>query len=299
MSSPEVRSASVRSQSNSTTAITDYLVLGKAKLSSLVVFSSVFGYLIVADSIDWIHFVLLGVGGLLTTMSANALNQVLERDYDKLMRRTMDRPLAADRMKTSAAVLFAGLTCLAGILILASFNSLTALLGMASLIIYAFVYTPLKRYGTSAVAIGAIPGALPVMIGAVSFEGVITWTTFLLFTLQFLWQFPHFWSIGYLSAQDYHKAGFKLLPMDDEGNLRSDVGVQVLLYSFLLIPATTLLWIFGSASGLSTLISLGLALYYGLYAFRFYKQFDHASAKAAMIASIIYLPLMLITYYCF
>ena len=232
-------------------------------------------------------------------MSANALNQVLERDYDKLMKRTMERPLAADRMKTSAAVLFAGLTCLLGILILASFNPLTALLGMASLIIYAFVYTPLKRYGTSAVAIGALPGALPVMIGAVSFEGMITWTAFLLFALQFLWQFPHFWSIGYLSAQDYHKAGFKLLPMDNEGNLRRDVAVQVLLYSFLLIPVTSLLWFVGSASGLATVLSLGLACYYGFYAFRFYKQFDHASAKAAMMASIIYLPLMLITYYCF
>ena len=156
----------------------DYSQLVKLKLSLLVVFSSIAGYMIVAGSMfSIVDLVLLFLGGFCTTGAANTLNQVLEKDFDRLMKRTQDRPLAQGRMKVSEAVLFAGLMCLIGILFLATFNPITAMLGMLSMILYSFVYTPVKRYSTSAVAIGAIPGALPILIGCTAFEGSISLQT--------------------------------------------------------------------------------------------------------------------------
>jgi protoheme IX farnesyltransferase len=153
----------------------DYVMLVKLRLSLLVVFTSVMSYLIVAgSSVTILGVLFLGLGGFLVTAAANALNQVLEKEHDKNMKRTADRPITTGRMKSSEAVLFAGLSCLVGVSMLALFNPLTSLLGMLSLICYSFVYTPMKRYSTSAVAIGAIPGALPALIGCTAFEGTIT-----------------------------------------------------------------------------------------------------------------------------
>jgi len=194
--------------------IQDYLLLIKVRLSSVVVISSLLGYIIVSGGTGhWLDVWKLFFGGFLVTGAANALNQVFEKDYDILMTRTANRPVAAGRMKPTEGIIFAGLSCLVGILILASFNPITGLLGMLSLILYSFVYTPMKRISTVAVPIGAIPGALPVMIGVTAYEGRITMLALVLFVIQFLWQFPHFWAIGFLGYEDYAKAGYKLVPI--------------------------------------------------------------------------------------
>lgn len=275
--------------------LVDLLALSKAKLSALVVFTSVMGYAIVAGSaFDLVHAVILVTGGFLTTAAANTLNQVLEKDYDAIMTRTKVRPLPAGRMTSSAAVIFAGLSCLVGIVILATFNPLTALLGMLSLIVYAFVYTPLKRYSPIAVAVGAVPGALPVLIGATSFSGTLTAVAVMLFCLQFCWQFPHFWSIGYLGFQDYRAAGYKLMPTVDE-EIDPKLGWNAMIYALILIPLVGIGFQVGF-SLLSSVLALALAVFYMFYTYRFATVPSRLTARGAMFASFAYLPLVLLVY---
>jgi protoheme IX farnesyltransferase len=239
---------------------------------------------------------LLGIGGFLVTGAANALNQVLEKDYDKNMTRTADRPITAGRMKSSEGVLFAGLSCLLGVSILAMFNPLTSLLAMLSLICYSFVYTPMKRYSTLAVAIGAIPGALPALIGCTAFEGTITVFGIGIFALQFLWQFPHFWAIGYLSFEDYHNAGYKLLPEDEDGKVNRNLGLHSTLYALLMIPVIAFIYLLGSASIFASLIVLLTSMIYIGFSYNFHKRFDRASGLKLMFYSFVYLPIILAAY---
>jgi len=277
--------------------IDDYIMLVKLKLSLLVVFTSLMAYLIVAgSSVTLIGLGLLAIGGFLVTGAANALNQVLEKEYDKNMTRTADRPITAGRMKASEAVLFAGISCLIGVSILAMFNPLTSLLGMLSLICYAFVYTPMKRYSTSAVAIGAIPGALPALIGCTAFEGTITIFGLGIFALQFLWQFPHFWAIGYLSFDDYHKAGYKLLPEDEEGKVDRRLGLQSTVYALFMIPVIALIYFLGSSSLIASIMVLATSLVYIGFGYNFHKKFDRASGLKLMFYSFVYLPMILAAY---
>ncbi|MBK9981550.1 MAG: protoheme IX farnesyltransferase [Saprospiraceae bacterium] len=268
----------------------DLELLVKFRLSSFVVFSSVVAYLIAAGTnFHIISFLLLTAGGFLITFSANILNEILEADYDKMMERTSNRPLAAGRWNSSSAVVLAGLTCLVGIILLALLNPLTSFLGMVSLVTYAFLYTPLKRYSTVSVVIGAIPGALPAMIGMIAFDGVITPACLFLFAIQFIWQFPHFWSIGFLSFDQYQRAGYKLLPVEN-GKIDTRLGLQAFIYAMLLLPVIFI----GFSAGLVTsfgAIGIGLlSLYFMWRAWTFYRRFDKDSAKALMFSSFIYLP---------
>lgn len=277
--------------------LADYVMLTKLRLTLVVVFSSVLGYLIAAGgSSDYIQMITLAVGGFLVTAAANALNQVLEKDFDILMTRTANRPIATGRMKTSEGVMFAGLSCLVGITLLASFNPITALLGMISLITYAFVYTPLKRYSTLAVAVGAIPGALPVMIGATAFDGSITILAIGLFVIQFLWQFPHFWAIGFVGQEDYRKAGYKLLP-ERNGEIDRNLGMSALIYAIMILPIIAILYYMSYAAIYSTLIVLVLSVLYIVLSYNFHKNFDRSSALKLMFFSFFYLPLVLISYW--
>lgn len=278
----------------------DYIMLVKLKLSLLVVFTSVMSYLIVAGSnAKVIALFLLGVGGFLVTAAANALNQVLEKEHDSKMKRTADRPITTGRMKSSEAVMFAGLACLVGVSMLALFNPLTSLLGMLSLICYAFVYTPMKRYSTSAVAIGAIPGALPALIGCTAFEGTITMFGIGIFALQFLWQFPHFWAIGYLSYDDYQNAGYKLLPEDKSGKVDRSLGLHSTLYALLMIPVIGMMYYFNSASLIASVIVLIISLIYIGFSFNFHQKFDRNSGLKLMFYSFVYLPFILAAYLVF
>jgi len=268
----------------------DLELLVKFRLSTFVVFSSVVAYCIAAGSnFRTMPFLLLTVGGFLITFSANILNEILEADYDRMMERTSNRPLAAGRWNSSSAVLLAGLTCLVGIVLLALLNPLTSFLAMVSLVTYAFLYTPLKRYSTISVIVGAIPGALPVMIGMIAYDGVITPESLFLFAIQFIWQFPHFWAIGFLSFDQYQRAGYKLLP-EENGNIDRRLGLQSFIYACLLIPV---LWI-GFWAGLITLSGVAgmvlVSIYFIWRAWTFYRRFDKESARALMFSSFIYLP---------
>jgi protoheme IX farnesyltransferase len=274
----------------------DYVMLVKLRLSLLVVFTSVIGFIIASGGLFEVGpIVMLSIAGILVTGAANALNQVLEKDYDVHMERTKDRPIAAGRMKSSEAVMFAGISCLIGISILALFNPLTALLGMLSLITYAFVYTPLKRYSTIAVAIGAIPGALPVLIGYTAWSGEITVLAIVLFAIQFLWQFPHFWSIGYLAFEDYQKAGYKLLPVQD-GKMDRNVGMYAAVYALLIVPIVIWCFSLGYGSMPSMIIAVVSSVVYTLCSIYMFRKNNKKSALLLMFSSFFYLPIVLMGY---
>ncbi len=275
--------------------IRDYSLLFKLRLSLTVVFSAAISYILAADlqfSIPGLIMIILG--GFLITASANALNEIIEKDYDKLMVRTQERPLPADRMSTVEAVLMAGLLGVAGILILALyFNYLAAVLGAVSLFSYAFIYTPLKRYTNLSVLVGAIPGALPIVIGWVAFTGEITPEVYALFAIQVMWQFPHFWSIAWLSHDDYSNAGFRMLP-SYEGKGRSSAA-QILLFSIFLLPVSLapvslgyFSWIYGSVAILLGLMMIQQAL-------KLYRSCETKDARKLMFASLLYLPVLLLS----
>lgn len=299
MNNQESYTSAVVAQEEKFSKLGDYVLLVKMRLSMVVVVSSLLGYVIVAGGNGtWLDLVKLVIGGFLVTSAANALNQVLEKDFDILMSRTSNRPVATARMKSSEAVMFAGLSCLVGISILATFNPITALLGMLSLIIYAFVYTPLKRYSTLAVAVGAIPGALPVMIGATAFDGTLSLLAFGLFAVQFLWQFPHFWSIGYLGYDDYKKAGYKLLP-EVNGSIDRNLGISSMFYASLILPVALFLYLRLDLSILSTVLVVICTLGYIFLSYRLHRSFSRSSALQLMFYSFFYLPLVLVSYWLF
>jgi protoheme IX farnesyltransferase len=273
--------------------VEDFKLLVKLRLNLLVVFTSGIGYVIASgSSFSWFNLLILCLGGFLITGAANSLNQVLEKDYDKLMPRTENRPLPTGRMSVSTAVLYAGFMSLAGIFMLAMFNPLTALIGTVSLIIYSFVYTPVKRISSIAVLIGAIPGALPPMIGWVAATGSIESGAIILFAIQFIWQFPHFWAISWLQHDDYKNAGYHLLP-SKEGRDKS-TATQVLIYALFLLPITLFTWWIGVAGIVVTVVNLLAALYYIYYAWKLYEQCSMDAAKRLMFSSFFYLPVVMI-----
>lgn len=271
----------------------DFELLVKFRLSTFVVFSSLVAYGIAAGSeIRILPFVVLAAGGFLITFAANILNEILEADYDRMMERTANRPLAARRWNSSSALVLAGLFSLTGIILLALLNPLTSFLGTVSLVTYAFLYTPLKRYSPVAVIVGAIPGALPVMIGMIAHDGVITSAALFLFAIQFIWQFPHFWAIGFLSYDQYRIAGYKLLPEEGEGIDRR-LGTQAFVYTCLLLPVIGIGLLIGL---ITTWVAVGLGAVSAFFIWRawnFYRHFDKPSARALMFSSFIFLPLAL------
>lgn len=274
--------------------IQDYKMLVKFRLTITVVFSSVMAYLIASEgAINWTAVVILSLGGFLVTGASNALNQVLEKDYDKLMKRTANRPLAAGRMTVSEAVMAAGLMSVVGVSLLALFNVWAAFFGMLALLLYAFVYTPMKRVSPIAVLIGAFPGALPTLIGAVAIQGELTMLGLVLFAIQFFWQFPHFWSIGWLGYEDYNNAGYKLLPSKDGLNDRN-TGLQSFLYALFLLPIGLMPYFIGVSGWISAVVVLILSVIYTLLGWNFYKQNDRKAALRVMFFSFFYNPLVLI-----
>lgn len=275
----------------------DYKMLVKLRLTLTVVFSALMAFFIAAPAeVSWWAVLVLGLGGFFVTGAANALNQVLEKDYDKLMKRTADRPLAAGRMTVSEAVLAAGLMAMAGIMLLALFNVWAAFFGMLSLVAYAFLYTPLKRYSTMAIPVGAVPGALPMLIGCVAAQGDLTPLAFALFSFQFAWQFPHFWAIGWLGYEDYRKAGYKLLP-ERNGERDPNTGLYASAYALLLIPLSFTLPLLGATGIWSAVFAAVLSLVYAALGVNLNRKKDRKSALYLMFGSLIYLPVVLIIFY--
>jgi len=270
--------------------------LFKLRLSLLVVFSSVMGAIIVGglSVLSFFEFVLLFSGGLLTSGSGSAVNQLLEKDTDKLMARTKGRPLATDTMGVSSALLIIGISLCLGLLALYLLSPLAAIISTLAWILYGFVYTPMKKMSPFAVFVGAIPGALPVLIGSVAVEGDISFLAFILFAIQFIWQFPHFWAIAWVADSDYKRAGFKLLPNVNSTKDES-VAWQCFVYSLLLVPVSLVLWYNGFLSlvGLSVFNMFNVA--YIFYSWQLYSHVTDDAAKKLMFYSFLYLPLVLLS----
>ncbi len=290
---PKAKTIAVRPISALKSRVVDLLLLVKFKLTLTVVFSAFMAFLIAAGpEVDWTSALLLLGGGFLVTGSANALNQVLEKDYDRLMTRTADRPLAAGRMSVSEGVLIGGVLGLTGITLLAAINPWASFLGTLALLSYAFLYTPLKRSTPLAITVGAFPGALPVLIGCVAAEGELTLLGFALFAIQFLWQFPHFGAIGWLGYEDYRKAGFQFVQGRDP-----QVGLSALVYAALLLPIGLLPFWLGVTGWLSALMAVLAAGGYAWMAFRLFRENSRRAALGLMFWSFAYLPVVLTAFW--
>jgi heme o synthase len=275
--------------------VKDYFQLIKPSLSIMVVFSSVISYLLAPKVVqyDWKMIVLLFAGGLLVTGSANAINQVVEKDTDAMMKRTAKRPVAAGRMSEREGLSFAIVFGAAGLFILGNyFNWLSAGIALISLFLYAFIYTPLKKVSSVSVIVGAVPGALPCLIGWAAGNDALTTGGWVLFLLQFLWQFPHFWAIAWIAYKDYTTAGFKLLP--SEMGPTKYTAIQTIIYSLLLIPVGVIPYFIG-ISGTVSLVIVTLANIFMVWrCISLYRNMDVSSARRVMFSSYIYLPIVLL-----
>ncbi len=290
------QSTAISSSSFLTSKLKDYMVLTKFRLSVTVVVSGLLGYLFGADfaSFDGITFSLFMLSGLLITFCANALNEIIEKDSDLLMDRTKIRPLPTNAMSVSEALIAAGVMGVLGLLILwLKFSSLAAILGAISILSYAFIYTPLKKQSSIAVFVGAIPGALPTAIGYVCATYPVTFNfqiVAILFFIQFLWQFPHFWAIGWLRYDDYLKAGIMMLP-SASGKTRYSA-VHALIYSAFLLVVSLLPYTFGFISMLGATVVVVMGVIYLWASTQFYLKCDDKSAKLLLLTSFAYLPIV-------
>lgn len=272
----------------------DYQQLMKFTLSFTVVFSSVISYLLVPGiSFDILSVLLLFVGGMLVTGAANAINQIAEKDTDAIMKRTAKRPVASGRMSVDEAATFSVLAAVFGVFIIGLwFNWVAAGISAFSLFLYGFIYTPLKKVHSIAVLVGAFPGALPCLIGWAAGDPELGIGGWILFSLQFLWQFPHFWAIAWVVHEDYSQAGFKLLP--SAGGPTKYAAVQSILYCVLLIPIGVLPYVFGM-SGMVSLVIVALANLMMLWqCIRLFREMDLKAARRVMFSSYIYLPVVLL-----
>ncbi len=275
----------------------DYAQLMKFRLSMLVVFSSGIGYLMgLTGAINWQGLVMICFGGMLTAGASNALNQIIEKDFDGLMKRTANRPLPTERMAIVEAILFSGVLAVSGIGILwIYFNEAAALLSAIALLSYAFIYTPLKRYSPIAVYVGAIPGALPPMIGYVAATNLLNEQASLLFLIQFFWQLPHFWAIGWVGYDEYKRAGFKLLP-SIEGRSKESA-MQTVFSVVVLIAISVLPYYFGFTGFVSMLIVVAAGLVFLWQSINLYRQCSIQAARQLMFGSFFYLPIVQLALY--
>lgn len=283
----------------------DYLQLTKPSLNIMVVFSSVCAFLL-APGVDryvdkWLFSSLFFIAGYLVTGSANAMNMAVEKDTDAVMKRTANRPVAAGRMSVQEAWAFAIITGFVGVGLMAYFfNWLSAGLAAFSLFLYAFVYTPLKKVSAISVLVGAFPGALPCLIGWAAgndalFEngnGYKDYGGWVLFAIQFLWQFPHFWAIAWIAHGDYSRAGFKLLPA--EKGPTKFTALQTVIYALLLIPVCAAPFLIGLAGTVSLVIVMLANVFLLVQCLRLYSGMDVKSARRVMFSSYIYLPIVLL-----
>ncbi len=270
-----------------------YMSFTKFRLASLVVVSALSGYLFVGGS-DTLELVYLLVGGMLVTAASNGSNQIWERDLDKLMNRTAKRPLPLGHMSLTEAYVVVVVCLAAGTWMLLQLNFYSALLGLASFVSYVFMYTPMKRVSSWAVLVGAFPGAMPPMIGAVAHTGEFGLIPGVLFFVQFIWQFPHFWAIAWVAFDDYRAGGFSLLPSKHGKSKNS--AFQIAAYSLLLIPFSLLPWILGWTGFVSMALATLLGIIFFIYSYRLYLTCEDRDAKVLMFASFFYLPIIQFVY---
>jgi protoheme IX farnesyltransferase len=274
------------------TFVKDFKNLIKVRLTFLVVFSASVCFLVAAESqeaINWINWIKLVIGGFLVTSAANGFNEIIEKDLDKLMLRTLDRPLPSGRMTNGQALVISLLMGIFGTYLLGSLNLTTGLLSVFSIFLYAFVYTPLKRKSPIAVFVGAFPGAFPPLIGYVAAHGKVDHIALILFAIQFVWQFPHFWSIAWVLDDDYKRAGFRLLPTTKRDKLSALIA---LISAVILIPVSLLPTIYGFGGNIIAGVSLVSGLIFAWLALQLYLKLDVPSARKLMFGSFFYLPLV-------
>jgi protoheme IX farnesyltransferase len=281
----------------------DFSKLIKMRLTLLVVFSASISFIIAVkanggntwgslySTTMWINWVKLVVGGFLVTSAANCFNEVIEVDLDKLMKRTMDRPMPAGRMTTGQGLVLGLGMGMAGTYLLGSLNILTGLLSVFSIILYAFAYTPLKRKSPIAVFVGAIPGALPALIGYVAGQphGRIDEIALILFAIQFVWQFPHFWAIAWVLDDDYKLAGFRLLPT---GKRDRTSAIITFVATLILLPVSLLPYLNHNAGIVLAIVSLFMSLIFIYQAFNLMRTLEISSARKLMFGSFYYLPVV-------
>lgn len=272
-----------------------YFQLLKFRLSFTVAFSSAIGFLLGHIHASFLEIVMIMLGGLLVTGSANIINQILEKDLDKLMKRTAKRPLPSQHVTVKEAVVLCCVLGIAGVALLSFFfNPLAAALSLLSLVLYGFVYTPLKRINPICVFVGAIPGAMPPLIGWVAATGLLSVEGLILFGIQFIWQFPHFWAIAWVLDDDYKKAGFKMLPMEGGKNLKT--AIQIMIYTLLLIPLSLLPLQFGMTGTTSAFIAVLCGVLFLAQTFYLMRTCSKKAAMNIMFGSFLYLPIVQIAF---
>lgn len=270
----------------------DFVKLVKFRLTFLVVFSASISFLIgsrVNGHINWTNWVMLIIGGFLVTGAANCFNEIIEKDLDRMMKRTAERPLPSGHMTTGQALIIGLFMGLAGTYLLGKLNLLTGYLSVFSIILYAFAYTPLKRKSPIAVFVGAIPGALPPLIGYVAAHPRIDEIALILFGIQFMWQFPHFWAIAWVLDDDYKLAGFRLLP---SGNRDLPSAIVTFAATVILLPVSLLPTIYHYGGYYVGGVSLVCSLIFLYQAFNLLRKREIASARQLMFGSFLYLPVV-------
>lgn len=280
--------------------VTDFKEITKAGLAISVVFSSVAGYLLGVDEINQqslLTLVMLAIGGYCMVGASNAYNQIIEKDLDALMERTKNRPIPSGRMTVNTAFIIASILTVLGIVILYSINEKSAMFGAISIFLYTSLYTPLKTKTPLSVFVGAFPGAIPFMLGWVAATGEFGIEAGTLFLIQFFWQFPHFWSIGWFLYEDYQKGGFYMLP---NGNRDRATALQTILYTLWLVVASVLPS-FGFTgqlylTSISVVIVLILGLWMLYFAVKLYQEQTDKAAKRLMLVSVSYISLLQIVY---
>lgn len=262
----------------------------------LVAFSCAFGYgLATRGQVDWITLTILTLAGFLLSGASVAINQVIERDLDALMDRTKMRPLPTGRINVSEAITFALFCAMVSLALLWMYtNPLTTLLSFISLLLYCFAYTPLKRVGPIAVFVGAFPGALPPLLGWIAATGGVAHEALIIFGIQFVWQFPHFWAIAWVADDDYKRAGFKLLPSGGGRDLNT--AIQIMIYTMFLIPLGLLPAKFGMTGLDSAIVATVCGVAFFGQTFSLMKTGSRQSALRIMFGSFIYLPVVQIAY---
>lgn len=280
-----------------TTKVRSLAVLFKLRLASLVVFSAALGYLfgIPSGGFSWVGFIGLCVAGTLLTGASNALNQVLEVREDGLMQRTAGRPLVKGVLSLPEAVFAAFIAAaVATFMLWTQFGPLTGILGFLSLFMYVALYTPMKKLSSWAVFVGAFPGAFPPMLGYVAATGHFDLGAGLLFAMQFMWQFPHFWAIAWVLDEDYARAGFRLLP----GGRTPDrsASSMILLYTLFVIPVGMLPWVFGVVGPWAMAVSVVCGTVMLVPAYNLFLTREKADARRLMFASFLYLPVVQLAY---
>jgi protoheme IX farnesyltransferase len=278
--------------------VKDFGKLIKGRLTFLVVFSASISYLIGRKEIHslnwgeweiWKHWLMLIVGGTLVTAAANCFNEIIEKDLDKLMKRTRDRPMPAGRMTTGQGLVLGLFMGISGTYLLGSLNLTTGYLSVFSVLLYAFAYTPLKRKSPIAVFVGAIPGALPPLIGYVAAHEQIDSIALILFGIQFVWQFPHFWAIAWVLDDDYKLAGFRLLPSGKRDLISA---VFAFISTLILLPVSLLPTFYGYGGYFVGGVSLLCSLVFCWYGFNLLRTREITAARKLMFGSFLYLPVV-------